>query len=97
VYDNRYVLWGHMRWGLVTDYEVYEDTQEAKRFDEHLAAGTDAEGITSMPRHLPRRNVERLKTLVTAIMRSSARPIFPSNPRDGKEGSIGVGSRSRDV
>jgi hypothetical protein len=47
VYNNRYVLWGHMRWGLVTDYEVYEDTQEAKRFDEHLTAG--AENVTSLP------------------------------------------------
>jgi hypothetical protein len=53
VYDNRYVLWGHMRWGLVTDYEVYEDTQEARRFDEHLTAAATAaraEDITSMPR-----------------------------------------------
>ena len=47
VYNHRYVLWGHMRWGLVTDYEVYEDTQEAKRFDEHLTAG--AENVTSLP------------------------------------------------
>jgi hypothetical protein len=48
VYDNRYVLWGHMRWGLVTDYEVYEGTQEAKRFDEHVTAG--AESVASMRR-----------------------------------------------
>lgn len=47
VYNNRYVLWGHTCWGLVTDYEVYEDTQEAKRFDEHLTAG--AENVTSLP------------------------------------------------
>ena len=38
VYDNRYVLWGHMRWGLVSDYEVYEDTQLAKDFDAYVAS-----------------------------------------------------------
>ena len=27
VYENRYVIWGHMAWGLLRDYEVYEDTQ----------------------------------------------------------------------
>jgi hypothetical protein len=36
IYDNRYVLWGHMRWGLVRDYEVYEDTQKARAFDDYL-------------------------------------------------------------
>jgi ketosteroid isomerase-like protein len=38
VYENRYVIWGHMRWGLLKDYEVYEDTQKAKALDEYLAA-----------------------------------------------------------
>ena len=38
VYENRYVIWGHLRWGLLRDYEVYEDTQEAKRLDEYLAS-----------------------------------------------------------
>jgi ketosteroid isomerase-like protein len=38
VYENRYVIWGHMRWGRLTDYEVYEDTQKAKALDEYLAA-----------------------------------------------------------
>jgi len=33
VYDNRYVIWGHLRWGRLTDYEVYEDTQKAKALD----------------------------------------------------------------
>jgi hypothetical protein len=37
VYDNRYVIWGHMSWGLVTDYEVYEDTQKSAALDEYLA------------------------------------------------------------
>ena len=38
VYENRYVIWGRMRWGLVKDYEVYEDTQKAKALDEYLSA-----------------------------------------------------------
>lgn len=33
VYENRYVIWGHLRWGRLTDYEVYEDTQKAKALD----------------------------------------------------------------
>jgi ketosteroid isomerase-like protein len=37
VYENRYVIWGHMKWGLLRDYEVYEDTQKAKALDEYLA------------------------------------------------------------
>ncbi len=26
VYENRYVIWGQMRWGRLKEYEVYEDT-----------------------------------------------------------------------
>jgi hypothetical protein len=37
VYDNRYVLWGHLAWGKMREYEVYEDTQETTRLDEYLA------------------------------------------------------------
>jgi ketosteroid isomerase-like protein len=37
VYENRYVIWGHMRWGLLRDYEVYEDTQKAVALDAWLA------------------------------------------------------------
>jgi ketosteroid isomerase-like protein len=33
VYENRYVIWGHLAWGKLQDYEVYEDTQKAKAFD----------------------------------------------------------------
>jgi ketosteroid isomerase-like protein len=36
VYENRYVIWAHLRWGRITDYEVYEDTQRAKALDEWL-------------------------------------------------------------
>ena len=28
VYENRYVIWGHARWGRMTDYEVYEDPEK---------------------------------------------------------------------
>jgi ketosteroid isomerase-like protein len=37
VYENRYVIWGHVSWGLLRDYEVYEDTQKSKELDEYLA------------------------------------------------------------
>ena len=37
VYENRYVIWGRLRWGLLREYEVYEDTQRAKALDEYLA------------------------------------------------------------
>jgi ketosteroid isomerase-like protein len=37
VYDNRYVIWAHLRWGRLKDYEVYEDTHRANAFDEWLA------------------------------------------------------------
>jgi ketosteroid isomerase-like protein len=40
VYSNRYVIWGRMAWGLLREYEVYEDTQKLKGFDEYLAAKT---------------------------------------------------------
>jgi hypothetical protein len=39
VYDNRYVIWGRMAWGLLREYEVYEDTQKTKALDDHLGAG----------------------------------------------------------
>jgi ketosteroid isomerase-like protein len=37
VYENRYVIWGHLAWGKLRDYEVYEDTQKAKALDGYLA------------------------------------------------------------
>jgi ketosteroid isomerase-like protein len=36
VYENRYVIWGRMAWGLMRDYEVYEDTQASKALDAYL-------------------------------------------------------------
>jgi ketosteroid isomerase-like protein len=38
VYENRYVIWGHLEWGKLKDYEVYEDTQKAKALDAWLAS-----------------------------------------------------------
>lgn len=38
VYENRYVIWGHLSWGLLRDYEVYEDTQKSKELDGYLAS-----------------------------------------------------------
>jgi ketosteroid isomerase-like protein len=42
VYDNRFVIWGHLRWGKLSDYEVYEDTQKAKALDAYLEANEPA-------------------------------------------------------
>jgi ketosteroid isomerase-like protein len=38
VYDNRFVIWGKLRWGKLYDYEVYEDTEKAQALDDYLAA-----------------------------------------------------------
>ena len=37
VYENRYVLWGHLVWGRLKHYEVYEDTQKTDALDAWLA------------------------------------------------------------
>ena len=37
VYFNRYVIWGHAKWGLLKDYEVYEDTEQSAALDAYLA------------------------------------------------------------
>jgi ketosteroid isomerase-like protein len=36
VYNNRYVIWGHLAWGKMRAYEVYEDTQQSKALDAYL-------------------------------------------------------------
>jgi len=41
VYENRYVIWGRLSWGLLREYEVYEDTQKSKALDEYLASTGD--------------------------------------------------------
>jgi len=41
VYENRYVIWGRAKWGLLTDYEVYEDTEKASAVDRYLAEHGD--------------------------------------------------------
>lgn len=42
VYDNRFVIWGRLRWGRLADYETYEDTQKAKALDAYLEANEPA-------------------------------------------------------
>jgi len=37
VYDNRYVIWGHLAWGKMREYEVYEDTEETRALDAYLS------------------------------------------------------------
>jgi ketosteroid isomerase-like protein len=36
VYDNRFVIWGRIRWGKLREYETYEDTEESSRLDAWL-------------------------------------------------------------
>jgi ketosteroid isomerase-like protein len=38
IYDNRFVIFGHIRWGKLRDYEVYEDTEKAQALDDYLEA-----------------------------------------------------------
>ncbi len=45
VYDNRYVIWGHLAWGRLVDYEVYEDTERAAALDRWL----QSHGIAQQP------------------------------------------------
>ncbi|HEX5224181.1 MAG TPA: nuclear transport factor 2 family protein [Solirubrobacteraceae bacterium] len=47
VYENRYVIWGRMAWGLMRDYEVYEDTQASKALDGYLQRRGEAAGTPS--------------------------------------------------
>jgi ketosteroid isomerase-like protein len=42
VYGNRYVIWGHIAWGKLREYEVFEDTEETRRLDEYLERGGEA-------------------------------------------------------
>ena len=37
IYDNRGVIWGHLRWGRMHRYEVYEDSRPADAVDIWLA------------------------------------------------------------
>jgi ketosteroid isomerase-like protein len=48
VYENRYVIWGRMAWGLLREYEVYEDTQKAAALDQYLASqGKDVKTVAA--------------------------------------------------
>ena len=37
IYENRFVIWGHLAWGRLKEYEVYEDTHKANQLDHYLA------------------------------------------------------------
>jgi len=41
-YENRFVIWAHLRWGRLQEYEVYEDTEKAQALDEYLEANEPA-------------------------------------------------------
>lgn len=48
VYDNRYVIWGHLAWGKMRAYEVYEDTRKTEALDAYLdRTGRGAAGAPS--------------------------------------------------
>ena len=38
IYDNRFVIWAHLKWGRLKAYEVYEDTEKAAALDQYLEA-----------------------------------------------------------
>jgi ketosteroid isomerase-like protein len=42
IYENRFVIFGHIRWGKLRDYEVYEDTEKAQALDDYLEANQPA-------------------------------------------------------
>src|SRR5205807_5342276 len=42
VYENRFVIWAHLRWGRLKDYETYEDTEKAQGLDDYLEANEPA-------------------------------------------------------
>jgi hypothetical protein len=37
VYENRFVLWGRISWGLMRDYEAYGDTEKIAELEKYLA------------------------------------------------------------
>jgi ketosteroid isomerase-like protein len=38
IYENRFIIWGRLRWGRLREYEVYEDTEKASALDAYLEA-----------------------------------------------------------
>jgi hypothetical protein len=44
---SRYVIWGRLTWGLVRDYEVYEDTEKATALDHYVATREKADDLSS--------------------------------------------------
>jgi ketosteroid isomerase-like protein len=51
VYENRYVIWGQLRWGRLKRYEVYEDTQRSAALDAWLqSTGHEAAAVAGTAR-----------------------------------------------
>jgi hypothetical protein len=46
IYENRYVIWAKLRWGLLKDYEIYEDTQKTGALDAWLTEHGIAPALT---------------------------------------------------
>ena len=46
IYNNRFVIWGKVRWGKLREYEVYEDTEKAAALDEWLAEHERPAGVS---------------------------------------------------
>jgi hypothetical protein len=47
VYENRAVIWGRISWGLLREYEVYEDTERSLALDRWLAAAQEQQAAAS--------------------------------------------------
>ena len=51
IYENRAVLFGKIRWGKITFYEVYEDTEKVAALDAYLAGPVvRRNGLNEAPR-----------------------------------------------
>lgn len=47
IYENRFVIWGHMRWGRLRTYEVYEDTVKPRGLDAYLEGAQALSGVAA--------------------------------------------------
>jgi hypothetical protein len=49
VFENRYVIWGRIAWGLMREYEVYEDTEKSTALDDYLVSTGKLDPATRPP------------------------------------------------